>query len=102
MPSPEIIRTTTETLEHIQQFDAKSLGREIDLGTKLSFVEAIPYAESIIELYKRIPLEILNDLPDGHLNAIKNQSQADLNSFNQILAFDALCLQRFGRSYTTN
>ncbi|MHB1285587.1 MAG: hypothetical protein ACYCYP_03330 [Leptospirales bacterium] len=89
MSTQAILKEASDSLERIQQFNATTLGREDDLGKKLSFTEAIPYAESIINLYKRISLDILNDFSDGQLNAIKIQSQSDFNIFTQITNFDS-------------
>lgn len=88
MSTQTILTEAIESLTRVQQFNANSIGREDDLGKQLNFVEAVPFVESIINLYKRIPVDVLNDFSDGHLNTIKNQSQADFNSFNQILSFD--------------
>lgn len=89
MSTPANLSEAIESLGRIQQFDAKSIGREADLGKQLNFTEAIPFAGFIIDLYKRIPLDILNDFSDSHLNIIKNQSLADFNSLEKILGFDA-------------
>ncbi len=80
---------TREALDRIQQFDVLSLGREDDLGRQLNFSEAIPEAKAIIGVYKRIPLSVLEDFSDTQLKVIKNNAQADFNTFNQILSFDA-------------
>lgn len=89
MSTPTVLAEATESLSRIQQFNATTIGRQADLGNQLNFTEAIPYAESIIDLYKRIPLNILSDFSDNHLVVIKNQSLADFNSFDSILNFNA-------------
>lgn len=89
MASQSILETCTESLSRVQQFDSASLGREDDLGRQMSFVEAVPYAEAVIEVYKRIPITALDDFTDGQLNTIQGQSNADYNTFEQILKFDA-------------
>ena len=75
-------------MSRIQGFDVISLGREADLGWQMSFIEAIPYAKNVIDLYLRIPISILDDFTDEHLNTIKGQSQSDFNLFQQIIDFD--------------
>lgn len=78
-----------EALERIQQFDVTTLGREGDLGTQLSFTSAVPLAEKLVGIYKRIPLTTLEDFTDNQLNTISAQAQADFNIFQQILDFNA-------------
>jgi hypothetical protein len=83
------LETCTESLSRVQQFEPATLGREDDLGRQMSFVEAVPFAEAVIDVYKRIPVTALNDFTDGQLNAIQGQADSDFNVFKQILDFDA-------------
>ncbi len=78
-----------EALERIQKFDTNSLGRESDLGKQLSFSAAVKPAETLVGIYKRIPLTTLEDFSDSQLNTITGQAQADFNIFQQILDFNA-------------
>jgi DNA segregation ATPase FtsK/SpoIIIE-like protein len=89
MATKTILDETTLALERIQNIEVSSLGREDDLGKQMSFSEAITSAGEIVDLYKRISLNALNDFSDTQLNAIKAQAQADFNIFQQILSFDA-------------
>lgn len=88
MATEENLLQAKESLSRIQNFDVISLGREDDLGRQMSFVEAISHAKNIIDLYLRIPISILDDFNDEHLNMIKGQSQSDFNLFQQIIDFD--------------
>ncbi|HUW25798.1 MAG TPA: hypothetical protein VMW07_04630 [Gallionella sp.] len=89
MATQSVLDEAISALERVQQFDAQSLGRERDLGKQMCFTEAIPFAASLIDLYKRISLSALNDFSDAQLNVIKGQADADFNIFQQILNFDA-------------
>jgi hypothetical protein len=89
MATPEILDETFVALDRMQQFDAKSLGREADLGKQLNFAEAIESAEAIIGIYKRISLTALEDFTNTQLNSIKAQAQSDYNMFKQVLDFQA-------------
>lgn len=89
MATQSVLETCTESLNRVQQFDPAILGREDDLGRQMSFVEAVPYAEAVIDVYKRIPVTALDDFTDDQLNAIQGQANADFNVFKQIQDFDA-------------
>lgn len=89
MSTATVLESTRETLNRIQQFDAKTLSREDDLGKQMSFSEAVQPAEALIDIYKRIPLTALDDFSDTQLNAISGQANADYNVFKQILDFNA-------------
>lgn len=89
MASQKTRENCIASLTRIQDFDAASLGREEDLGKQLSFVKAVQHANELIALYKRIPISALDDFADGQLEAIRNQADADFNTFDQILKFNA-------------
>lgn len=89
MSTEAVLQATTEALTRVQQFDAKSLSREADLGKQMNFSEAVLLAEALIDIYKRIPITALDDFSDTQLNAIKAQALSDYNVFKQILEFDA-------------
>lgn len=80
---------TTESLSRIQQFDPASLAREADLGRQMNFLAAVEPAERLVAVYKRIPLSALDDFSDSQLASIAQQSQADFNTFDQILKFES-------------
>lgn len=89
MATQSVLDACKESLERIQNFDSKTLSREADLGRQLSFAEVVDSAEAVIAVYRRIPQSALSDFTDGQLSAITQQSQADYNTFKQILAFNA-------------
>jgi hypothetical protein len=87
-PDRELREKTKEMLEKIQHFDIKQLSQEKRLGETYSFHEAIAPATRLIELYSRLPISILDDLPHDTLNNINNRANEDYNQFEAILKFD--------------
>jgi hypothetical protein len=87
MSTPQNLKETKEALDRMQKFECKSLARIEDLGREMNFSLAVEPAERLVELYKRVPVSILDDLTDEQLNQIKGLSQADFNIINEILTF---------------
>lgn len=83
-----IYNETMESLQRIQNFDSSSLVRETELGQKLNFSEAVPYAKSLIELYKRLSVIALKDFPDDGLTKIRDNANSHFKILTQILDFD--------------
>lgn len=77
-----------KSVERIQQFDTSVLPRRDELGAKFAFEEAVPPAEKIVSLFKKLPLDILDELPTEFVTSIKSQSDQIYNLFSQILDFD--------------
>lgn len=88
MATISLLESTQESLSRVQQFEASLLSRVNDLGTQMSFSGAVEPANKLIDLYKRIPLTVLEDFSETQLNNITTQTQADYNLFNQILDFN--------------
>lgn len=88
MASTEKVDAAKAALERIQQFDPQTLSQEEGLGTKMGFAAAIGPAETLVGLYKRIPLDVLDDLTESQLDRIIQQTNSDHQLFEQILAFD--------------
>jgi hypothetical protein len=89
MATAEIVEGAKQSLLRIQSFDVQSLAREDDLGRQLSFAKAVPLAAKIVALYRRVPVEILDDLTDPLLQQMRGQADADFNRFKSILDFSA-------------
>ena len=84
----ELTENAKSSLSRMQDFDVKSLPREEELGTGLNFREVLPHAVKLIELYKRLSREAVDDLPDSFANQIKSQADADFNKLQDILQFE--------------
>ena len=89
MATEKLLKDCTAALERIQQFASKTLSREDVLGTEMGFKAALPLAESIVAIYRRLSVSSLADFSDTQLNTIMNQANADFNSFKEILDFTA-------------
>jgi tetratricopeptide (TPR) repeat protein len=76
------------TLETLLNVDPKRLAREAELGTTLSFTEAIPFFERIINLYKRIDLGTLESVSFGALNNVLGGINEALKLFSAIQNFN--------------
>lgn len=88
MATEKNLNETRDSLNRVQQFDANTLERGGELGLALSFAEAVKPAQAVIDVYKRIPMTALADFTDEQLAAIKNQANADYQTFDTMLKFD--------------
>jgi hypothetical protein len=88
MGEKDQVENTRASLVRVQTYKPEGLARTADLGTALSFTEIVPAAKRIVELYKRVPESILEDLIPQHLNQIQSTADADFNRFKQIEDFD--------------
>lgn len=84
----EAYNESRSALERVQNFDIDSLPRENDLGTQLNFKNAIPPAQALIDLYRRLSLQALEDFPDNILTTIRDHANSTYNLFDQINKFD--------------
>ncbi len=82
------IEQAEASLERIQSFDAKSLIRREELGVNYVFDDAVEDAETLIGLFKRVPISVLEEFPEPQLNTIKTQADQIFGIFSQILEFD--------------
>lgn len=87
MATQEKLEKCAESLKRVQNFVATTLGRENDLGTQMSFVEVIDDVQSILDVYKRIPISALQDFTDSQFDVLIRQADADFNVFEQISKF---------------
>lgn len=88
-PEQEAFDTAVASLKRMQEFDADSLPREAELGKTYSFNDAVEPAIRLIELFKRLSPESLDDFGITQLNQLTGQTDACFNLFDQILTFDA-------------
>ncbi len=87
-PDEAMRQKTKESLERIQTFDTDQLPREDDLGKSFAFHGAVAPAQRLVELYNRLGVSALDDLPQQALTKIRNQANADYSRFDEILRFD--------------
>ena len=89
MASIENITNCTKALQRVQTFDPETLSRVTDLGLQMNFEDAVNHAQTLIDLYKRLPISVLPDFTDQQLSQILAEVNADFNVFDQILNFDS-------------
>ena len=89
MARDEEIETAKVSVERLQTYDTKALGRAEDFGKAMNFEEVIPAAERLISLYKRLPISMLADLTSAQLQQILGVANADFNRFEEIRNFSA-------------
>lgn len=83
----ELLEDATRALVALQNFDAKKLGRRGDLGT-MNFDAVIPAASKVIELFRKVPVDILDELPEAQLKSVLTAVNASRKLFDDVLAFD--------------
>ena len=87
--SQELYDEAVSSLERMQSFDVDSLPRESELGQELNFKEAVEPARRLVELYKRLSIQALEDFPDNILTVVRDNSNNNYNLFEQALNFSA-------------
>jgi hypothetical protein len=85
---PELIEETRQALTRVQDFDAKSLVREAELGKKLAMREAVEPAKKIIDLFKLISPSQLEFFPETQLATIRDQANAFYSLLEEVETFD--------------
>jgi hypothetical protein len=85
----EIVDKAKASLERVQKFDTATLPRDAELGRDLNFNEAVLPANRVINLFKQLPLEYLEEIPDNHLQQITSHADSFYNLLSQISTFSA-------------
>jgi hypothetical protein len=86
-PPKQPLSETKASLERIQQFDAEKLSRKDDFGNQLNFSSTVEPAKRLIELFRRLSVDALDDFPVDQLNNLRSQTDNAFNLFDQILKF---------------
>lgn len=82
-------KNAKSSLIRIQEFDASKLPREEELGWSYSFNSAVEPTTRLIELFRRLSPEALDDFGITQLDQLQQQSNACYNLFEAVLQFDA-------------
>ena len=61
--SQKLFDEAKKSLERIQTFDVNTLPRTAELGSQLSFSEAVQPARQLVELFERLTSRALDDFP---------------------------------------
>lgn len=83
------VQSARQSLERMQSFDPTSLPRIDELGTAINFADVVEPANRLIDLYRQLSAEVLDQLSTIAVNQIKNQADADFNILDSILKFEA-------------
>lgn len=76
------------SIQRMQEFETTDLAREGELGHHFAFTNAVDPARRLVDLYRRLAISVLDDLPQSHLNQLAKQADQDFNRFQEILDFD--------------
>jgi hypothetical protein len=85
----EALENAINSLTRMQEFDVGLLPREAELGNIYSFNDAVEPASRLVELFKRLSPEALNDFGTTQISALQGQTDACFNLFDAVLTFDA-------------
>jgi hypothetical protein len=83
------LRSAQDSLQNIQDFDTKTLERE-ELGQSYNFKVAMPNINRLLELFKKLPVTLLDELPEDQLNIVRFQADNVLDLFTRVLSFDEM------------
>ncbi|HEY4141168.1 MAG TPA: hypothetical protein VGM57_07140 [Pseudolabrys sp.] len=72
----EPLEETRASLDRVQNFDTASLPRAQDLGSALSFKDAVEPTTRIVKLFQQFPPQYLDELPPTRLAEIKRQADS--------------------------
>ncbi|PGH37774.1 MAG: hypothetical protein CRN43_19145 [Candidatus Nephrothrix sp. EaCA] len=75
------------SLERMQKFDVKTLPRVEELGKEMNFQSAVGTAERMVNLYKQLAIDLMDDLPQNVLQQLKDRADSDYSLFHEVLAF---------------
>src|SRR4051812_9143340 len=89
MATPDALNKARTSLERLQKFAPESLPRTEELGSALSFADAVEPARRLVELYQQLPVDVLEQLSAEALNVIRSQADSDFNILDAILKFEA-------------
>lgn len=86
-----------QSLTRIQNFDTGALPRQAALGSEINFLDAVAPADRIVALFRQIPIQYLNELPDNAVDLIRSTADATYSLFQQIEGFDPKETDSFAR-----
>ncbi|HEC13756.1 MAG TPA: hypothetical protein ENI80_11025 [Acidiferrobacteraceae bacterium] len=85
----ELLENARQSLVRMQEFDVSKLPREAELGKSYSFSDAVTSARRLVDLFRRLSPEALDDFGKIQLDGLKQQADACFNLFDAVLQFDA-------------
>jgi hypothetical protein len=85
----DAIDKARQSFERLQKFDPETLPRTKELGSVINFADAVEPAKRLVDLYRQLPVDVLDQLPASTLAELKQQADSDFNILNAILKFEA-------------
>lgn len=76
------------SIDRLQRFDPETLARTGELGAQLDFSAAVPFAGRLVELFRQVSLDILDELSVERLVQLKRIADTEFNLLQQIIRFD--------------
>lgn len=86
-PQLSILEQAKKSLERMQTFNTSMLPRIEELGSAMSFQDAVGPSNRLLDLYKQLAIGALDQFPDDVLQRIKQQSDSDYSILNSVLEF---------------
>ena len=79
-----------QSIERVQNFNANDLSRKEELGRNFAFDDAVAPAKKVISLFKQLPLDMIDELPENHLNTLISASDGFYKILEEIMNFDEM------------
>ena len=83
-----VYEETKKSVQRIQSFESSTLARLEDLGPVLCFQTAVEPAQRLINLFRLISLEAIDDLPVALASGARTHADTVFNVFTQIQEFN--------------
>jgi hypothetical protein len=80
---------TKNSIKRIQDFDVNTLERKEDLGKSFAFSEAVEPAKTVIALFKQLPVNVIDELPESNQQNLINSANTFYNIIEEVLKFDS-------------
>jgi hypothetical protein len=82
------LEQTIQSLEQVQQIDAREVGRAETLGSVFELTGAVPYLSKTIDLFREIPPSALQEFGEPQRNLIKDYADATIRVYGRLMGFD--------------
>lgn len=80
---------TKSLLKRLHEYDISTLPRREDLGNELNFEEAVEPAKKVLALYRNIPTDQIDQIPEASLATLENQARQTVDLLEKIATFSA-------------
>lgn len=86
-PEATIRQEARTALERMHAIEPDTLARESELGSMLNFREAVEPARRLVDLYRKLPVSVLDDLPQNQLQQLRDRANTDFGKISEIQKF---------------